>query len=160
MHISSFWIILFLLSVCVMCVVDAHEWPFPGINLIKKIMRVCISYTHLYPIKSLNHTSPSRKCKLYFWDNMQVASTLWPDIKSQKISERRFRLNWTKCSPRTEANPLRISSIPVFRHGQGQTSPTPSSWGQWAPPAGRPTTLVGGPAHGSHRLNLPHGNIS
>ena len=32
---------------------------------------------------------------------MQVASTLWPDIKSQKISERRFRIKWTKCSPRT-----------------------------------------------------------
>ena len=35
-------------------------------QLDQKIMRVCISYTHLYPIKSLNHTLPSRKCKLCF----------------------------------------------------------------------------------------------
>ena len=30
-------------------------------QLNQKIMRVCISYTHLYPNKSLNHTSSSRK---------------------------------------------------------------------------------------------------
>ena len=70
---------------------------------VQKIMRVCISYTHLYPNKFLNHTLPSRICKTCFW-NMQVASTLWPDIKSQKISERRFRLKWTKCRPRTNPN--------------------------------------------------------
>ena len=35
-------------------------------QLDQKIMRVYISYTHLYPIMSLNHTSPSRKCKLCF----------------------------------------------------------------------------------------------
>ena len=63
-------------------------------QLDQKIMRVCISYTHLYPIKSLNHTLPFRKCKLYFRANMQVASTLWPDIKSQKLLEHRFRLKW------------------------------------------------------------------
>ena len=40
---------------------------------------------------------------------MQDASTLWPDMKSQKISERRFRLNCTKCSPRTAPNPLKTS---------------------------------------------------
>ena len=50
-------------------------------------MRVCISYTHPYPIKSLNHTLPIRICKLCFQANMQVASTLWPDIKSKKLSE-------------------------------------------------------------------------
>ena len=72
-------------------------------------MRVCISYTHPYSIKSLNHTLPFRKCKLYFGANMQVASTLWPDIKSQKISERRFKLNWTKCSPRSNPNPFKTS---------------------------------------------------
>src|SRR6185503_7977899 len=38
---------------------------------------------------------------------MQVASTLWPDIKSQKISERRFRLRWTKCSTRTNPNEVK-----------------------------------------------------
>ena len=99
-------------------------------QLDQKIMRVCISYMHLYPIKSLNHTLPSRKCKLCFWANMQVASTLWPDIKSQKILKHRFRLNWTKCSPRTEANPVNTRQALVFRQGQAQTSPTPGSWGR------------------------------
>ena len=33
---------------------------------------------------------------------MQVASILWPDIKSQKISEQRFRLRWTKSDARTQ----------------------------------------------------------
>ena len=46
---------------------------------------------------------------------MHVASTLWPDIKSQKLSERRFRLIWTKCSPRTTPNP--------FKKGQHQHGP-------------------------------------
>ena len=120
-------------------------------QLDQKIMRVCISYMHLYPIKSLNHTSPSRKCK-FCLSYMQVASTLWPDIKSQKISEHRFRLNWTKCSPRTKANPVKTRQAPVFRQGQAQTSPTLGSWGWWAPPAGRPTRVVCRPARGPHRL--------
>ena len=71
----------------------------------QKIMRVCISYTHLYSIKSLNHTLPSRKCKLCFWANMQVTSTLWPDIKSQKLlhysnapHHRRFVMSITNSS--------------------------------------------------------------
>ena len=33
---------------------------------------------------------------------MQVTSTLWPDIKSQKLSEHRFRLIWTKSDARTQ----------------------------------------------------------
>jgi hypothetical protein len=33
---------------------------------------------------------------------MQVARTLWPDIKSQILLEYRFRLKWTKCSPKTQ----------------------------------------------------------
>ena len=53
-------------------------------QLDQKIIRVCISYTHLYPNKSLNHILPSRKYKMCFWANMQVASTLWSGIKSQK----------------------------------------------------------------------------
>ena len=65
-------------------------------------MRVCISYTHPCPIKSLNHTLPFRKYKLCFGANMLVTSTLWPDIKSQKLSERRFRLRWTKSDARTQ----------------------------------------------------------
>ena len=38
---------------------------------------------------------------------MQVASTIWPDIKSHKISEQRFRLRWTKCSPRINPNEVK-----------------------------------------------------
>ena len=37
---------------------------------------------------------------------MQVASTLWLDIKSQKISEQRFRLKWTSVAQ----EPLQIRS--------------------------------------------------
>ena len=65
-------------------------------------MRVCISYTYLYPINSLRHTLPFRKCKLCFTANMQVTSTLWLDIKSQKLPEHRFRLRWTKSDARTQ----------------------------------------------------------
>ena len=65
-------------------------------------MRVCNSYTHPCSINFLNHTLPFRKCKLCFRANMQVTSTLWPDIKSQKLSEHRFRLGWTKSDARTQ----------------------------------------------------------
>src|SRR6185437_7365169 len=74
-------------------------------QLDQKIMRVCIYYTHPYPIKSLNHTLPFRICKLCFQANMQVTSTLWPDIKSQKLSKHRFRLRWTKSNARTQFRP-------------------------------------------------------
>ena len=33
---------------------------------------------------------------------MQVTITLWPDIKSQKLSKHRFRLRWTKSNARTQ----------------------------------------------------------
>ena len=46
---------------------------------------------------------------------MQVASILWLDIKSQKISEHRFRLKWTKCSPRTEANLVNVLSLELYQ---------------------------------------------
>jgi len=84
-------------------------------QLDQKIMRVCISYTQLYSNKPLNHTSSLEICKMCFWANMQVASTLWLYRKSQKMSERRFMINSTKCSPRTEANPLRIVHTSMFR---------------------------------------------
>ena len=70
---------------------------------------------------------------------MQVAITLLPDIKLQKISERRIRLKWTKCSPRTKANLVKTDHATTFGQEEAQTSPTPSSWGQLAARAGRPT---------------------
>ena len=39
---------------------------------------------------------------------MQVASTLWPDIKSQKLSEHQFRFKRTKWSLKTKPYQLRI----------------------------------------------------
>ena len=39
---------------------------------------------------------------------MQVASTLWPDIKSQKLLEHRFRLRWTKSDARTQFKQVKI----------------------------------------------------
>jgi len=102
-------------------------------QLDQKIMRVCISYTHLYPKKSLNHTSPSRKCKLCFWANMQVASTLWPDIKSQKLSEYRFRLRWTKSGSRTQ---FRQAKTDQDQHGldkAAQDGPPKEVGGGWRP---------------------------
>ena len=117
-------------------------------QLNQKIMRVCISYTHPYPIKSLNHTSPFRKYKLYFGANMQVASTLWSDIKSQKISERRFRLKWTKCSPRTSPNKVKTGQPQCGSDKEAQDSlpeEVGGSWwlGQADRPTGRPTWSVG-----------------
>ena len=100
-------------------------------QLDQKIIRVCISYTHLYSIKSINHTLPSRICKLCFWANMQVASTLWPNIKSQKISERRFRLNWTKCRPRTTPNPLKTGQDQRGPDKAAQDSPLEEVGGGW-----------------------------
>jgi len=64
----------------------------------------------------------------------QGASTLWPDRKSQKISERRIRLKWIKCSPRTKANPVKTGRATTFGQEEAQTSPTRSSWGWLAPP--------------------------
>ena len=39
---------------------------------------------------------------------MQVTSSLWPDIKSQKLSEYRFRLRWTKSDARTQFRQAKI----------------------------------------------------
>ena len=107
-------------------------------------MRVCISYTHPYSIKSLNHTLPFRKCKLYFGANMQVASTSWPDIKSQKILERRFRLKWTKCSPRTNPNEVKTGQPQRGPDKEAQDSlPEEVGGGWWPGQADQPTCHVG-----------------
>ena len=104
-------------------------------------MRVCISYTHFYKIKSLNHTLSSRKCKLCFEANMQVASTLWPDIKSQKLLEHRFRLRWTKSDARTQFKQVKTGS--PQRRSDKEAQDTRRSWGRLVARAGRPTYLVG-----------------
>ena len=108
-------------------------------------MRVCISYTHPYPIKFLNHTLPIRICKLCFQANMQVTSTLWPDIKAQKLSEHRFRLRWTKSDARTQFRQAKHRPRPSWTKQGGQRQPARRSWGRLVARAGRPTYLAGRP---------------
>ena len=106
-------------------------------------MRVCISYTHPYPIKSLNHTLPFRICKLCFQANLQVTSTLWPDIKSQKLSEHRFRLRWTKSDARTQFKQVKIGQPQRGSDKEAQDSPPEEVGGGCGP--GKPTHLPGRP---------------
>ena len=84
---------------------------------------------------------------------MQVTSTLWPDIKSQKLSERRFRLRWTKSDARTQFRQAKT--------GQNQRGPDKEAhdslleedgggWRHWQ--AGRPAWSAD-LAHGPHHLN-------
>jgi len=103
-------------------------------------MRVCISYTHPYLIKSLNHTLPFRICKLCFQANMQVTSTLWPNIKSQKLSEHRFRLRWTKSDARTQFKQVKTGQPQRGSDKEAQNSPPEEVGGGWWPgQANRPT---------------------
>ena len=62
---------------------------------------------------------------------MQVTRTLWHDIKSQKLSEHRFRLRWTKSDARTQ---FRQAKIGQDRHGPdkaAQDSPPEEVGGGW-----------------------------
>ena len=65
---------------------------------------------------------------------MQVASTLWPDIKSQKISKHRFRLKWTEPTRR------RLGAV--------------GAMGWPADHPGRPTRVVGRQPRGANRPQL------
>ena len=76
---------------------------------------------------------------------MQVASTLWPDIKSQKLSEHRFRLRWTKSGSITQ---LRQARTDLDQHGldkAAQDSPPKEVGGGWRPTdqSGQPNWPVG-----------------
>ena len=75
---------------------------------------------------------------------MQVASTLWPNRKTQKISEYRFRLKWTKCSLRTEAKQVKTGQPQRGSDKEAQTSPNPQQLG----------AVGADQAHGPHRLNF------
>ena len=96
-------------------------------------MRVCISYTHPYLIKSLNHTLPFRICKLCFQANMQITSTLWPDIKSLKLSEHRFRLRCTKSDARTQFRQAKTGQTQCGRNKEAQDSLLEEAGGGWRP---------------------------
>ena len=74
---------------------------------------------------------------------MQVASTLWPDIKSHKLSEQRFRLIWTKSGSRTQ---LRQAKTDQDQHGpdkEAQDSPLDEAGAVGA--TGRPADQPGRP---------------
>jgi len=122
-------------------------------QLDQKIMRVCISYSHPYPIKSLNHTLPFRICKSCFQANMQVTSILWHDIKSQKLSEHRFRLRWTKIDARTQFKQVKTGQPQRGSDKEAQYSlPEEVGGGWWPGQADRPIWSVD-QARGPHRLN-------
>ena len=82
---------------------------------------------------------------------MQVASTLWPDIKSQKLSEHQFRLKWTKCSPRTNPNEVKTGQPQRGPDKEAQDSLLEEDGGGWRRwQADRPTwsaDLARGPHH-------------
>ena len=115
-------------------------------------MRVCISYTHPYSIKFLNHTLLSRKCKLCFGANMQVASTLWPDIKSQKLSEHQFRLRWTKSDARTQFRQVKTGQPQRGPDKEAQDNLSEEVGGSWWPGQANRPTWSADLARGPHRL--------
>ena len=113
-------------------------------------MRVCISYTHLYPIKSLNHTSPSRKCKLCFWANIQVTSTTRHKITEIIRAPIQAQMDQKWCKNQIQTSQDRPN--PMWTRQGGPEQPVWRSWGRLAPLGRRPTTLVVGQARGPHRL--------
>ena len=73
---------------------------------------------------------------------MQVTSTLWPDTKSQKISEYRFRLKTDQVKLKTTPNPLRTGRTPVFRQEDAQDSHWKKLGAVGAPgPPAQPSTV-------------------
>ena len=79
---------------------------------------------------------------------MQVAGTLWHDIKSQKLSERRFRLRWTKSNARTQFKQAKTGQDQRGPDKEAQDSLLEEDGGDWHHwqadrPTGRPTLPVG-----------------
>ena len=62
---------------------------------------------------------------------MQVASTLWPDVKSQILSEHRFSIKWTKCSPRTNPNEVKTGQPQCGPDKEAQDSLLDEAGGCW-----------------------------
>ena len=90
---------------------------------------------------------------------MQVASTLWPGIKSQKISERRFGLKWTKCSPRTNPNEVKTGQPQCGPDKEAQDSlPEEVGGGWWPRQADRPGPWAPPPQPG--HVAPPHWSLT
>ena len=84
---------------------------------------------------------------------MQVTSTLWPDIKSQKLSEHRFRLGWTKSDARTQFGQVKIGQNQHGLDKEAQDNLLEEDGGGWRHwQGGRPTWSVD-LARGPHRLS-------
>ena len=85
---------------------------------------------------------------------MQVASTLWPDIKSQKISEHRFRL----IGPSLAQEPLQIHSIQadtsMDQTREAKTAHKNEIGGGWCHGLVDRPPWSADQARGPHRLNL------
>jgi len=85
---------------------------------------------------------------------MHVASTLWPNIKSQKISEHRFRLKWTKSSSRTQRKQAKTDQDQRGPDKEAKDSLLDEARGGWHPWAvGRPPWSAD-QARGPYRLNF------
>ena len=88
-----------------------------------------------------------------FQANMQVASTLWPDIKSQKLSKHRFRLRWTKSDARTQFKQVKIGQSQRGSIKEAQHSLPEEAGGGWRPRQADRPTLSADQARGPHRLS-------
>ena len=64
---------------------------------------------------------------------MQVASTLWLDIKSQKLSEHQFRFKRTKWSLKTKPYQLRIGHTLELGQEEVKDSLLDEAGGGWHP---------------------------
>ena len=85
---------------------------------------------------------------------MQVASTLWPNIKSQKILEHQFRLKWTKCSPRTQLKQVKTGRDQHGSDKEAHDSLLDEAGGGWRPWAVSRPPWSADQARGPHRLNI------
>ena len=83
----------------------------------------------------------------------QVTSTLWPDIKSQKLSEHRFRLKWTKSDARTQFKQVKTGQPQRGSDKEAQDSPPEEVGGGWWPGQADRPTWSANLACGPHRLN-------
>ena len=116
----------------------------------------CISYTHAAN-KSPNSTCPSR----FLWVQVLARNggQSYPfQLRSKTLSEQ-TPLHEVHMDRKATREEIQHNKGPNFDHWQvgPESSPTEEREGRWAQLGGRPTTLVGRPAHGPHRLQAPCG---
>ena len=99
----------------------------------------------VYPTKFLNHTLPFRICKLCFQANMQVTSTLWPDIKSKNYQSTDLGSDGPKVMQKPNSNKSRQANPNVDQTRRPKTA-CQKKLGRLVARAGRPTYLVGRPS--------------